>query len=72
MAWAAYDGEDEAWVTATLDVRFRHPVPLDGGPYRIETEITKESGRRKRVTARLRLGDETVAVEAGAVFVKVG
>ena len=71
MAWAAYEGEGEAWVTATLEVRFRRPVPLDGGPYRIETEITKESGRRKRVTGRLRLGDAAVAVEAAAVFVKV-
>ena len=71
MAWAAYVNEDEAWVTATLELRFRQPVPLDGGPYRIETELKKEAGRRKRVAGRFLLHDGTVAVEAEAVFVKL-
>lgn len=72
MGWAAFESEDEAWVTASLQVRYRRPVPLAAGPYRIETEMVKHSGRRKRITGRLLLGDGSPAVEAEAVFVRVG
>lgn len=71
MGWAAHDSADDGWVTATLEVRYRKPVPLDAGSLRVEAETVKRSGRRKRLAARLILADGTVAVEAESVFVKV-
>lgn len=71
MGWLAHDSEDDGWVTATLEIRYRRPVPLDRGPLLIEAETRKRSARRKRLTARLVLADGTVAVEARSVFVRV-
>ena len=72
MAWIAHETEDEACVTATLSVRYRKPVPLGDGPYRIEVETLKAGERRRKMAGRLLLGDGTVAVEAEGVFVKIG
>lgn len=71
MGWVAHDTTEDGWVTATLEVRYRKPIPLDGAPLRVEAETVKRSGRRKRLAARLLLGDGTVAVEAESVFVRV-
>lgn len=71
LGWTAHDAEGEKWVTANLSVRYRRPVPLGGGPYRIETETVRHSGRRKKLTGRLLLADGTVGVEGEATFVRV-
>ncbi len=71
MGWAAHKTPDDYAVTASLAVKYRKPVPLAGGPYRVEGEIVRESGRRIRTAGRLLLGDGTVAVEGEAVFVRV-
>ncbi len=71
MGWAAHETADDGWVTATIEVRYRRPVPLGEGPYRIEAETTRASGRRKRLIARLLLGDGSVAAEARGTFVRV-
>jgi acyl-coenzyme A thioesterase PaaI-like protein len=58
-------------VTATLELRYRHPVPLAAGPLRVEAwrVDARGSSRRWRVEGRLLLADGTVAVEGRGVFV---
>ena len=58
-------------VTATLDLRYRRPVPLRAGPLRIEAWRADKggSGRRLRAEGRLLLADGTVAVEGRGIFV---
>ena len=54
-----------ATITATLDLRFRRPVPLDGKPVRVEAwRESAELRRRTRVHGRLLLADGSPAVEA--------
>ncbi len=58
-------------MTATLDLRYRHPVPLDGREVTVESwRPVAASRRRQRVVGRLRLSDGTVAVEASGIFVQ--
>lgn len=60
------------WVTATLDLRYRRPVPLDGRPVRVEAwRDGPEGRRRRRVHGRLLLADGALAVEARGIFVRV-
>ena len=60
-------------VTATLELRYRKPVPLDGRPVRIEVWREDPAPRRRhRVFGRLLLADGTVAVEAKGIFLTVG
>ncbi len=57
-------------VTATLELRYRRPVPLSAGPLRVEAwRVGRESARRWRVEGRLLLADGTVAVEGRGIFV---
>lgn len=59
------------WVTATLELKYRRPVPLDGAPLRVEAwrEAATGSPRRRRCFGRLVLADGTVAVEGTGIFV---
>lgn len=60
-------------VTGTLDLRYRRPVPLDGGPYRLEA--TAEEPRRRRtvrVSGAIRTAEGAPLVEAKALFVTLG
>ncbi len=58
-------------VTATLELRYRKPVPLDGSSIRIEAWRDRPGPRRtQRVKGRLLLADGTVAVEAAGIFVQ--
>jgi len=58
-----------ATITATLDLRFRLPVPLDGRAVRLESwREHPELRRRNRAHARLLLADGVVAVEATALM----
>ena len=59
-------------VTATLEVRYRQPVPIDGSTLTVEAWRERpESRRRQRVHGRLLLANGTVAVEASGIFVQV-
>jgi acyl-coenzyme A thioesterase PaaI-like protein len=59
-------------VTATLELRYRHPVPLDGHPLRIEAWRGPAPARRvQKVQGRILLADGTPAVEAVGLFVRV-
>jgi len=58
-------------VTATLNLRYRRPVPLDVGEVRLEAWRDRpESRRRQKVHGRLLLPDGSVAVEASGIFVQ--
>lgn len=59
------------WVTATLALKYRRPVPLDGSTLRIEAWRDEAAGstRRRRCHGRLLLATGEVAVEADGVFV---
>ena len=60
-------------VTATLDLRYRRPVPLDGRQVRIEAWRDRpEPRRRQRVHGQLLLPSGDVAVSASGIFVQVG
>ena len=60
-------------VTATLELKYRHGVPIDGRPVRVESwRERREPRRMQRVKGHLRLADGTVAVEATGIFVQVG
>jgi acyl-coenzyme A thioesterase PaaI-like protein len=59
-------------VTATLELRYRRPVPLAGGPLRVEAWRVGDAvpaTRRWRVEGRLLLADGTLAVEGRGIFV---
>ena len=58
-------------VTATLDVRYRLPVPVDGQPLTLEAWRDRaEARRRQRVHGRILLPDRRMAVEASGIFVQ--
>ena len=58
-------------MTATLNLRYRHPVPLDGREITVASwRPILDSRRRQRVFGELRLADGTVAVEASGIFVQ--
>ena len=69
LGWAL---DDVPCVTATLELRFRAGIPLDGTPVRIEAWRDRpESRRTQKVKGRVLLADGTVAVEASGLFVQV-
>jgi acyl-coenzyme A thioesterase PaaI-like protein len=69
LSWAT---QREHSVTATLSLRYRCPVPLDGGPLRMEAWYRDARvGRIRKVLGRLLLPDGTPAVEASGLFVRV-
>lgn len=55
--------------TGTLDLRYRQPVRLDGGPYRVEGSAPITEGRTTRVRAAILSADGRPLVEASALFV---
>lgn len=62
-----------ATITATLDLRFRRPVPLDGRAVRVEAWREQPGLRRRaRVHGRLMLDDGSAAVEATALMISTG
>lgn len=68
LGWAL---DNTPCVTATLEIRYRKPVPIDGRPIRVEAwRDHPEARRTQRVRGRLLLADGTVAVEASGIFVQ--
>jgi len=59
-------------VTATLELHYRRPVPVDGRPVTVEAWRERpEARRRQRVHGRILLEDGRVAVEARGIFVQI-
>lgn len=59
-------------VTARLELRYRHGVPVDGGPVRVEAWRVSDGGRRiHRVKGRILLPDGLPAVEAEGLFAAI-
>lgn len=57
-------------VTATLEVKFRSPVPI-GSSLRIMGELVDEKARRCAVKARIEGEEGTILAEANAIFIKI-
>jgi acyl-coenzyme A thioesterase PaaI-like protein len=71
MASVGWAMDDVPCVTATLELKYRKPVPLDGRPVRIEAWRDRVEPRKmQRVQGRLLLADGTVCVEASGIFVQ--
>lgn len=72
LSWAL---DDIPSVTAKLELRYRHGVPLDGGPVLVEAWRAREGARRvHKVHGRILLADGAgpAAVEASGLFARVG
>ena len=65
----ANEALDSKVATATLDLRYRKPVRLDGGPYRVEGSAPISAGRTTRVRAAIVSADGRPLVEASGLFV---
>jgi uncharacterized protein (TIGR00369 family) len=57
-------------VTARMEVKFRHPVPI-GRPLTVVGEMTRLRGRVMQAQGEIRLEDGTVAAEATATYVRL-
>lgn len=57
-------------VTATLEVKFRNPVPI-GEPLRILGEMVEERPRRCAIKASVQNAEGKVLAEANSIFIKV-
>jgi acyl-coenzyme A thioesterase PaaI-like protein len=69
LSWAVHRTHS---VTATLSLQYRVPVPVDGGPLRVEAWFADERLRRvRKVHGHLLLADGAQAVEATGLFVRV-
>ena len=66
MVWAAILFEDTLAVTATMDVRYRRPLGLDG-PLLVAGRVDGRSGSRLRLSGEIRL-DDKVMVEASGIY----
>lgn len=55
-------------VTGRLDLRYRHPVPLDGGPYQLWAEASAVRRRTVRVQAAIRSMSGAELVGSKALF----
>lgn len=56
-------------VTGRLDLRYRRPVPLAGGPYRVRAEADAPRRRTVRIAGAILDGEGRPLVEAHALFV---
>jgi acyl-coenzyme A thioesterase PaaI-like protein len=58
-------------VTATLNLKYRQPIPLDGRTVRVEAWRDGDGRRATKVFGRIVTADDKVAVEATGVFIRV-
>ena len=64
-------GDGETWgVTVSIEVRFRHKVPV-GEPLTIIGQLTHQTSRLYEGKGELQLGDGTLAAEATARYYKI-
>ncbi len=57
--------------TGTLDLRYRQPVLLAGGPYRVAGQTEKPRSRTVRVSAAIIDANDRPLIEASGLFVAV-
>lgn len=57
--------------TGTLDLRYRQPVLLDGGPYRVEGETRKPRSKTVRASGAILDANGRPLVEADGLFVGI-
>ncbi len=57
--------------TGTLDLRYRQPVLVDGGPYNVVGETGHPRSRTVRVTAAILDANSRPLIEAAGLFVAV-
>lgn len=57
--------------TGTLDLRYRQPVLLDGGPYLVEGETEPPRARTVRVSAAIKDAHGRNLIEASGLFIGV-
>lgn len=68
LGWAL---DNVGCVTARLELRYRHGIPLDVGPVRVEAWRQRAEPRRaQEVKGRILLPHQQVAVEATGLFVQ--
>lgn len=70
-AGAATFALDRPVVTGRLDLRYPNPVPLDGGPFRVEARPEAARGRMVKVTGVILDGRDRRLVEARSLFVAI-
>ena len=72
MASVGYMLDNVHCVTATLELKFRKPIPLNGNDLRIEAWRDVAAPKRShKVHGRILLSDGVVAVQATGIFVSV-
>ena len=59
---------DPFWVTAKLELRYRHPTPTET-PLTVVGWVVRQRSRSAEVAGEIRLPDGTVTVEATAIVV---
>jgi acyl-coenzyme A thioesterase PaaI-like protein len=69
MGWAVFAAGIWA-VTARMEVRYRHPLPLDQ-ELTVKGEVTRDRGRRVEVVAQILGAEDQLLAEADAVFMRV-
>ena len=62
---------DARVATGTLDLRYRQPVLLDGGPFTLTGAAADPGSRTVRVAGRIADSESRTLVEANALFVGV-
>jgi len=70
-AGAASAALERRVVTGRLDLRYPRPVPLAGGPYRVEARAERPRGRTVRVEGAILDEDDLPLVEARSLFVAI-
>ena len=66
------DGDDDnLFVTLKLEVKYRRPTPT-GEPVTVVGWVIRQTSRRAKVAAEIRLADGTVTAQAEAIVVRPG
>lgn len=68
MGWTSHAVTGEMAVTAGIDIRFRRPVYIHGGPVRVTGRVTSREGARVHMTAELRNRDGKVCTTAQGTY----
>lgn len=70
LAWAGMVEERVIVVTATLEIRYRKPVHVDGGPIVLRGRVDGRKGRRLKLSGSLTV-DGAEAASASGLYVVV-
>ena len=68
LAWAGMIQEEVVIVTATLELKYRKPVPSDGRLITLRARLEERNGRRLKLSGSLDI-DDTRAVTGSGVYV---